>query len=91
MTVIKTSRQLERHFKGVASHWRIDILRVVARRPGITLDEINDQLRGNFKTISEHAKKLTGAGLINKEYMGRAVKHELSPYGSKFLAFMSKL
>ena len=88
MAKIKTSNQLERHFKGIANHWRIDILHIVAKRPGITLEEIADGLRGNFKTISEHTKKLSGAGLIDKTYKGRSVTHTLSPYGKIFVAFI---
>ena len=88
MPKTKTSKQLERHFKGVANHWRIEILLLVNEVDGITLDEITDRLQGNFKTISEHTKKLAQAGLLDKKYQGRAVAHSLSPYGQRFVEFI---
>jgi DNA-binding MarR family transcriptional regulator len=84
----KTSKQLERHFKGVANHRRIDILSIIAENEGITLDEIAGQLRINFKTASEHTRRLAQAGLIRKSYRGRAVTHTLSPYGRTFHHFI---
>jgi DNA-binding MarR family transcriptional regulator len=84
----KTSKQLERHFKGIANHRRIDILFLVNKNDGITLDEIAGHLRGNFKTLSEHTRRLVQAGLLNKTYYGRQVRHSLSPYGKKLLALI---
>ncbi|MDP3948412.1 MAG: winged helix-turn-helix domain-containing protein [bacterium] len=84
----KTAKQLERHFKGVANHWRIEILRLVEKNEGIGVDEITKTLGANFKTISEHTKKLTQAGLVDKRYQGSSVKHKLSPYGKIFMHFI---
>lgn len=83
----KTSKQLERYFKGMANHRRIDILSVVKKTDGITLEQIAEKLNCNIKTTSEHTKKLVQAGLLNKKYRGREVAHSLSPYGKKFLEF----
>lgn len=85
---MKTARQMERHFKGLANHWRISILILVKKNPGITLDGIVSELKGNFKTISEHTRKLVQAGLLNKIYQGRNVTHSLSPYGEKVIEFI---
>ena len=87
---IKTSKQLERHFKGVANHRRIAILLLVSKNPDINLEEISENLDCNFKTISEHTRRLVQAGLLNKEYMGRKVGHKVSPYGKIFCDFISK-
>ena len=84
----KTAKQIERHFKGAANHWRIDLLLLVAKRPGITVEELSRQLEGNVKTISEHTRRLVQSGLVNKSYQGRNVAHELSPYGIRFCAFI---
>jgi DNA-binding MarR family transcriptional regulator len=84
----KSPRQLERHFKGVANHRRIQALMLISRRQGITLDEISAALDCNFKTIAEHVRRLHQAGLINKAYVGRNVGHALSPYGKKFITFI---
>ncbi|MBP6866566.1 MAG: winged helix-turn-helix transcriptional regulator [Candidatus Pacebacteria bacterium] len=85
---MKTARQMERHFKGIANHWRISVLLLVKKNPEITLDGIVSELDGNFKTISEHTRKLVQAGLLNKKYQGRNVTHSLSPYGDKVVAFI---
>ena len=87
---IKTAKQLERHFKGVANHRRISILLLVARNPNITLELISKNLDCNMKTISEHTRRLVQAGLINKEYRGRKVEHKISPYGKFFFDFIIK-
>ncbi len=84
----KTPKQLERHLKGVANHRRIEILRLVAARDGISLEDIAETLRCNVKTISEHVRRLVQAGLVNKNYRGRVVAHSLSPYGKKVRAVL---
>ncbi|MEK7212766.1 MAG: winged helix-turn-helix domain-containing protein [Patescibacteria group bacterium] len=85
---IKTAKQLERHFKGVANHRRIDILNLIAESGGIALEEIAKVLGCNFKTISGHTLKLVQAGLVDKKYQGRRVVHTLSPYGREFYKFI---
>ena len=49
----KTSKQLERYFKGAANHRRISILLLVLKSPGISVEGISESLDCNFKTISE--------------------------------------
>lgn len=85
----KTAKQLERHFKGIANHRRIDILKLIAENEGISLENIADSLECNIKTISEHTRKLVQAGLVNKKYQGRVVAHFLSPYGRTFYKFIT--
>ena len=84
---MKTTKQLERYFKGAANHWRIAILIEVDRNEGITVEGITQKLEANFKTISQHTKSLVQAGLLNKKYQGRNVVHSLSPYGKIFMKF----
>lgn len=88
MKKIKTGKQLERHFKGVANHRRIEILLLVRAHEGITVEDIAETLRANIKTVSEHTRRLVHAGLLNKEYQGRSVAHSLSPYGRTFVEFI---
>ena len=85
---MKTSKQLERHFKGLANYKRLDILFLVSKSPGINVDGIAEKLNGNFKTIADHTQKLVQCGLVEKKYFGRSVAHRLSPYGKKFLSFI---
>ena len=85
---MKTSKQLERHFKGLANHRKLDILFLISKNPGITVNGISEKLNCNFKTISEHTRKLVQCGFVDKEYHGRAMSHKLSPYGKKFFSFI---
>ncbi len=85
---MKTSKQLERHLKGVSNHHRIDILLLVSKNRDITLERIAEELEGNMKTLSEHTRRLVYAGLLNKKYRGRNVVHSLSPYGEIFIKFL---
>ena len=87
---VKSPRKLERHFKGVANHRRIEILMLIARRPGIILEDILGELEGNQKTFSEHTRRLVTAGLVEKKYSGRTVEHHLTPYGKIFFSFIQE-
>ena len=84
----KTAKQIERHLKGAANHRRIEILFLIAKNDGITLEKIAGVLNCNLKTISEHTRRLVQAGLVNKKYQGREVAHSLSPYGKKLHSFI---
>ena len=85
---MKTARQMERHLKGMANHYRIEILLVVADQNGITLDNIVETIGANEKTLGEHTRRLVTAGLVNKKYRGKFVEHTLSPYGKSFVKFL---
>jgi len=84
----KTPKQLERYFKGIANHWRIAILLLLEKNEGISVDQIAQELKGNFKTISQHTRYLAQAGLLRKQYQGRQVIHFLSPYGKTIANFI---
>ena len=88
LRTMKTSKQLERYFKGSANYRRIEILSVINKNDGISLEGIVQILDANIKTISEHTRRLVFAGLLNKKYQGREVTHSLSPYGKKFIEFI---
>lgn len=88
MAKVKTAKQMERHLKGMANHYRIEILFNIAANNRTTLEEIIRSLNANGKTIGEHARRLALAGLINKKYRGKFVEHSLSPYGKTFVKFL---
>ena len=88
MGKIKTAKQMERHLKGMSNHYRIEILLLVSKNTGITLEGIIKSLGANQKTISEHTRRLMNAGLVNKKYRGKFVEHSLSPYGKTFVRFL---
>src|SRR3989344_7751778 len=84
----KTPKQMERHLKGISNHYRIAILLLIDTREKITLEQIVTTLQANEKTLGEHTRRLTLAGLVNKNYHGRSVEHTLSPYGRAFVRFL---
>ena len=85
---VKGPRNLERYFKGVANHRRIQILMLVAKVPDLSLIDITERVKGNMKTIAEHTRRLVIAGLIEKRYAGRDLQHRLTPYGRIFYDFI---
>jgi DNA-binding transcriptional ArsR family regulator len=85
--MIKT-RQLERIVKGFANHRRIQIMELIDDSPELSVVEISIRLRVNYKTISEHIRRLAIAGLILKRYQGSNVRHKLSPLGKTVLKFL---
>ena len=87
---MKSTKQMERHLKGVANHYRIAILLLVGVNKKRTLESIVERLEANEKTIGEHTRRLVTAGLILKEYRGKFVEHALSPYGKIFVDFLKK-
>ena len=87
----KTSKQLERHFKGVANYHRIDMLVLINKQPEITVDQIASILKLNIKTTSQHLIKLNHAGLVNKKYEQNTMTQSLSPYGKKFITLINSL
>ncbi|OGY27743.1 MAG: hypothetical protein A2Z42_02775 [Candidatus Woykebacteria bacterium RBG_19FT_COMBO_43_10] len=84
-------RQLERVVKGFANHRRIQILELIADSPELSVIEISEKLKINFKTASEHLRRLAIAGLVLKRNQGAAVRHKLSPTGSSILKFLRTL
>ena len=87
---MKTTKQMERHLKGMSNHYRIAILLLISNNKKITLETIVERLKANEKTIGEHTRRLVTAGLINKDYRGKFVEHTLSPYGKLFVDFLKK-
>ena len=80
-----TFYKLERIYKGIANHRRIQILFYIESHENASLDEIVKITKCNIKTIAEHVRRLVIAGLVNKHYHGKFVRHSLSLYGTKML------
>ncbi len=87
---LKTASQMERHFRGMGNHYRIELLLLIDNNEGITVNAAAKRLGANFKTISQHTRYLAHAGLIQKRYKGRTVEHALSPYGKIFVKFIKE-
>ena len=82
------TNRLQRIVKGFANHRRIEIMELLSHKSGLSLNEISGDLKVNIKTISEHTRRLTSAGLIAKKYKGAKVEHSLTTRGMDILKFL---
>ncbi len=85
---MKTNREYERIVKGFANHRRLEILRLLQNTPELSVDEIANTLEVNFKTISEHVRRLAIAGLVIKRSDGNCVRHKPTKRGLSILKFL---
>lgn len=85
------TRHLERVVRGFSNHRRIQILELLDKNPELSVAEISQKLKVNFKTISEHTRRLAISGLVLKRNQGAAVRHKLSPLGVSTLKFLRTL
>lgn len=84
----KTNRDLERIVKGFANHKRIEILFLLKKEPELSLREISDRLKSDFKNVSVHIGKMQIAGLLTKKNRGNMVCHKLTNRGKGILQFV---
>ena len=87
----KTYRQLERILKGIANHRRIQIAELLKKEPELSVIEIADLLKINFKTASMHIQKLAISGLVLKRSDNNSVRHKLTRNGKSILEFSRTL
>lgn len=87
----KTYHELERIVKGVANHRRIAILESLAKTSEMSVAEIADKLKLNFKTASEHIRRLAISGLLMKRSDGHSIRHKLTKRGMLILKFLRTL
>ena len=87
----KAFRQLERVVRAFANHRRIEVLDQLESEDELDLGEIARRCGINYKTASEHLRRLTLAGLVTKRAKGVHVLHLLSPRGRKVLLFLRTL
>ena len=88
---MKSFRQMERRVKGYANHRRIEILFLLEKHPELSLLDIADRLRINFKTASEHVRRLAIAGLVMKRHDGNSVRHKITDTAESILKFLRTL
>ena len=80
-------RELERVMKGVANHRRVEIIDALEKQPELSVTEITERLFIDFRTASEHLRKLVIAGIVMKRYEGTFVRHALTARGRAILKF----
>lgn len=84
-------RKLERIVCGFSNHRRIEILELLQKIPELSVVEIAGKLKINFKTASEHIRRLAITGLIIKRSAGNSVRHKLTSRGLSILKFLRTL
>jgi predicted ArsR family transcriptional regulator len=84
-------RKMERLVRGFSNHRRIEIIHLLSQQPELSVIEIASELRINFKTASEHIRRLAIAGIIVKRNEGSAVRHALTDTGRTILKFLRTL
>ena len=82
---------LEKVAKGVGNHRRIEILFLLGEERGQSLFEISEKLQANFKTVSEHTRRLAYSGLVAKWSDGNNIRHDLTDLGKTILKFLRTL
>jgi DNA-binding transcriptional ArsR family regulator len=80
--------KLERIVKGFANKRRLAMLALLERRPDLPLFGIAETLHLNLKTVSEHVRRLSLAGLVTKRSQGNSVRHALTGRGKSILKFL---
>jgi len=84
-------RQLERTVRGFSNHRRIQMLELLSRRPELSVEEISSEFNINYKTASEHIRRLAITGLVLKRNEGNMVRHALTTRAKKVLKFLRTL
>ena len=87
----KRTRHLERLVRGFSNHRRIEIMGLLARSPELSVAGIARELDINFKTASEHIRRLTIANIVLKRNIGQNVHHRLTDQGMNILKFLRTL
>ena len=88
---MRNYRKLERVVKGFSNHRRIQIMDLLKRAPELSVDEIATELKINFKTASDHIRRLAIAGLVLKRSEGSAVRQKLTSAAESILKFLRTL
>ena len=85
------TKLLEKIVRGFSNHRRIEMLSLLEKLPELSVFQVADKLGINFKTASEHLRRLTLSGLIYKHNIGAEVRHSLSSLGRNVLKFLRTL
>lgn len=88
MKTMHTSQDLADILKGGANHHRLDVLFLLDKKGKLTLDEIVEALKANYKTIAVHVSRLHKSGLVTKRYKASSVEHKLTPRAKVVLNFL---
>lgn len=84
-------RQTARIGRGVANHRRVQLLRLLDTKPGLSVGQIARQLKLRQPTATEHLKKMIEGGLVIRRRQGTSARIELTDRGRAVLKFLGTL
>lgn len=84
----KSYMHLERLVRGFSNHRRIEIMELLQKNPELSVAQIANKLKINFKTASEHIRRLAIAGIVLKRADSTNVRHKLTVRGESILKFL---
>ncbi|MEK7128132.1 MAG: winged helix-turn-helix domain-containing protein [Patescibacteria group bacterium] len=84
-------RKMERIVKGFANHRRLQVLELLSKEPELSVLEISDKLKSEFKNISAHINKMAVSGLVMKRSDSKSIRHKLTSRGTIILKFVRML
>ncbi len=91
INIKNNTKYLEKIVKGFANHRRIEILELLKMEPELSVIDIAQKLKINFKTASEHIRRLAISGLVLKRSDGNSVRHKLTNRALNILKFLRML
>ena len=84
-------RAIEQIVRSFANHRRIEMLDLIEREPELSVDEISEKLKMDYKLGSFYTKRLLIAGLIMKKSKGKSICHKVTDRGLFVLTFVRTL
>ena len=84
-------RKLERIVKGFANHRRLQVLELLYKEPELSVQEISERLKSEFKNISALITKMAVSGLLMKRSDSKSIRHKLTKRGIIILKFVRML
>lgn len=88
---MRRPRQLEKLVRGFSNHRRIEIVELLNKSPELSVAEISDILRINYKTGADHIRRLAISGIVMKRNDNNCVRHALTNDGKSVLKFLRTL
>ena len=88
---MKKSHRVEYIVKGFANKNRIDVLRILNKKPELSVGEISEILSKAEKNISQHLLKMMATGLVMKRNEGKNVRHRLTDKGLMVVNFLERI
>jgi predicted ArsR family transcriptional regulator len=77
--------------RGFSNHRRIEMLILLSKESELSVFEISEKLRINYKTAAEHIRRLAIAGLVLKRNDDKSVRHALTSRAKVILRFLRTL